>query len=101
MGTEGRDERRGSREEYFHKHCDAWLIEAIRNKDLIRVAAAQSNLRRALRSDEGRDAALIAIGEVPHLTRRFLPRVWSVRQAELFKIRARRSSSSVTNPPKE
>jgi CTP:molybdopterin cytidylyltransferase MocA len=98
MDTQGRDEMRISREEYFYHRCPAWLTEAIFSKDRVRVAAAESNLRRALRSDEGRDAALIAIGGFPDLTRRFLPRVWAVRQAQVAVralLRGRRGQNCV------
>ena len=82
------DEMRISRSECFYRRCPAWLTTAIFSKDRIRVAAAEeANLRRALRSDEGRDAALIAVGEFPNITRDSLPRVWAVRQAQLSKVR--------------
>jgi hypothetical protein len=98
MDNKGRDD---SRAEYFHQRCDGWLTEGIFSKDRMRVAAAGSNLCRALRCDEGRLAALIAIGEYPYLTKHSLPRVWAARKAELLKIRARRNTSSVISPPKE
>lgn len=68
-------------EQNFHQRADAWLHEAIFSTDRLRAAAASANLRRALRLEAGRDAALIAIGEYPFLTRQFLPRVWSARQS--------------------
>ena len=80
--------QRISRSEYFYRRVPAWLTTAIFCQHRIRVAAAESNLRRALRSDEGRDAALITVGEFPNLTHALLPRVWAVRQALLSKVRS-------------
>jgi len=75
-----------SRSEYFFQRCPAWLTTAVFSKDRTRAAAAESNLRRALRSEHGRDAALIAVGEFPKLTRDWLPRVWAIRQAQLSTL---------------
>lgn len=64
-------------EQNFHQRADAWLHEALFSTDRLRAAAASANLRL----EAGRDAALIAIGEYPCLTRQFLPGVWSARQS--------------------
>ncbi|GKS73329.1 hypothetical protein AVME950_00555 [Acidovorax sp. SUPP950] len=77
-------------EQHFHLRTDAWLHEALFSTDPPRAAAASANLRRALRGEAGRDAALIAIGEYPCLTRTFLPRVWSARQSLLQERAAAR-----------
>ncbi len=77
-------------EQDFHQRADAWLHDALFSADPLRAAAASANLRRALRGEAGRDAALIAIGDYPCLTRTFLPRVWSVRQSLLQERAAAR-----------
>lgn len=67
--------------ELYYQQCVPWLICALFEKERIRALAAEQNLRQALRREDGRDAALIAIGQVPNLVRLQLPRLWALRQS--------------------
>jgi len=69
--------------QFFFERADGWLFEALFCTDRHQALAAASNIMKALRHEEGRDAMLIAISENPCLTRAFLPRVWALRQSVL------------------
>jgi hypothetical protein len=78
-------------EQLFFASCAAWLHCALFDRERTRGVAAESNLRRALRSDDGIDAALINIGESPCLVQSQLPRLWALRQSVVTLRRARRA----------
>lgn len=75
------------------RQCKAWLADALFERDPARARAAESNLRKALQSEVGADAALIELGEAPYLVKHSLPRLWRVRQrvVEGRKVAAGRS----------
>lgn len=71
---------------YFERVAGGWC-DALFCKDRQRALAAASNLQKALRNPEGRDAALIAISEAPSLTCSFLPRIRALREQLLLSNR--------------
>lgn len=93
MSTQRTEIEDHTAEQYFYEHATGWLSAALFSKDRQEVAAATSNIMKALRNEKGQDAMLIAIADTPVMTRLFLPEVWSMRERLI-----RRRSRAVLNP---